>query len=273
MGGEHHKTMNRINYVAERETLKKVVMPVSVFDAGNLTPLELVVKYLRENKRMKFVEIAELTNRAPAVINITYKRAKEKMQESLEVKLSEYEIPVEILKDRTLSAAENIVVFLKKEYKLKHGEIAKILHKDDRNIWTLYSRAKKKKTKAVLLPAAIFENEKLSPLELIVKYLRENRGMKFVEIAELTNRDQRAINVTYRMAKKKMQESLEVKLSEYEIPVEVLKDRTLSVSESLVTFLKKKYELKNSEIARILHKDDRNIWTLYARAKKKKLSF
>ena len=56
----------------------------------------------------------------------------------------------------------------------------------------------------VKVPISVFNNEYLSSLENIVKYLRENLLLSFKQIAGLTNRNEIALAVTYRNAKKKM---------------------------------------------------------------------
>ncbi|GAF99559.1 unnamed protein product, partial [marine sediment metagenome] len=53
-------------------------------------------------------------------------------------------IPSYIFKDRTLSVLEAIVKYLKEERMLSYHEIAVLLKRDDRTIWTVYNRVKKK---------------------------------------------------------------------------------------------------------------------------------
>ena len=54
-------------------------------------------------------------------------------------------IPIRILRDRSLSVLEAIVEFLKEEKELSFHEIGVLLNRDERNIWTVYNRAKKKR--------------------------------------------------------------------------------------------------------------------------------
>jgi hypothetical protein len=56
------------------------------------------------------------------------------------------------------------------------------------------------------------------------------------------------------------------------IPLDILRDRNLSVLESIVEYLKNK-GLSFHEIAILLNRDERNIWTVYNRAKKKRHKF
>ena len=55
-------------------------------------------------------------------------------------------IPLSIFKDKRLTVLESITIYLK-EKEMKFSEIAKLLERDQRNIWTIYSRAKKKLNK------------------------------------------------------------------------------------------------------------------------------
>jgi len=54
-------------------------------------------------------------------------------------------IPTLIFRDRKLSVLEAMVEYLKDEKQLSYHEIAVLLNRDDRTIWTCYSRAKKKR--------------------------------------------------------------------------------------------------------------------------------
>src|SRR3989344_5888045 len=91
----------------------------------------------------------------------------------------------------------------------------------------------------IKVPISVFNNDYLSSLENIVKYLRENLLLSFKQIGSLTNRNQIALAVTYRNAKKKMAEKFVVtEISPYSIPVSVLKDRKLSVLENIAAYLK-----------------------------------
>jgi len=117
------------------------------------------------------------------------------------------------------------------------------------------------------VPVTIFV-QKLTPLEALVKHLRENEGMRLVTIAELTGRDQRAIGVTYRRARTKFPDELPAPASALSFPVALLQDRRLSPAEHLTNYLRET-GLPYSEIARRTRRDDRTIWTLAARARRK----
>lgn len=53
-------------------------------------------------------------------------------------------IPSFVFRDRNLAALEAVVVYLKDSQGMNYAQIAKLLNRDDRTIWTTYNRAKKK---------------------------------------------------------------------------------------------------------------------------------
>ena len=93
---------------------------------------------------------------------------------------------------------------------------------------------------------------------------------KFHEIALMLNRNDRTIWATYSIACKKRKEKLQINDSEFFIPASILKDRRFSVLEIIIGYLKENFSLRFSEIAILLNRDQRNIWTTYSHYKKKK---
>lgn len=123
----------------------------------------------------------------------------------------------------------------------------------------------------VKVPISVFKNDKLGSLETIVKYLRENLLLSFKQIGFLTNRNEAALAVSYRNARKKRETKFVVtEISPYPIPVSILQNRNLSVLENIVSYLKDTFGLVYHKIAVLLNRDDRTIWTVYQRARKKK---
>jgi transposase len=120
-------------------------------------------------------------------------------------------IPVEIFRDRTLSVLEIISEYLKEDKGLSYHEIAELLNRNDRTIWTCVNRAKKKRTEVkpevkpegIVVPSEIFKDRTLSVLEIITEFFKEEKGMSYHEIAEMLNRDDRTIWTCYDRAKKK----------------------------------------------------------------------
>ena len=119
------------------------------------------------------------------------------------------------------------------------------------------------------IPLSIFQNKKLSALEAIVKYMKEELNLRIVEIAEMISRNNRTIWATYNNSKEKMKEKLKI-LPGKSIPVSIFRPRLLSVLESLVEFLREKNGMRFGEIAVALNRDNRTVWTVYNRAVKKR---
>jgi hypothetical protein len=150
---------------------------------------------------------------------------------------------------------------------------------DYRTLKKLYTRIKKKyrvaatdiisklEKKEILIPSCIF-NKKLSIFESIVKYLKENLGLANKEIAVLTFKSQKSIWQSYNSAKKKLPSIFKITVSDHYIPISILQ-KPFTILESVVLFLKDDLLLSFHKIAVILKRDDRTIWTVYNRAKKK----
>jgi len=57
-------------------------------------------------------------------------------------------VPISVLQDTSVSVLEAIVEYLKEAKGLRYREIGKLLNRDERNIWTVYKRAKVKRNNA-----------------------------------------------------------------------------------------------------------------------------
>ena len=135
-----------VNNLLKAEAKEEVKIPISAFKNDQLSSLETIVKYLRENLLLSFKQIASLTNRNDIALAVSYRNARKKLEAKFVVaEISPYSIPVSILQDRNLSVLENIVSYLKDTFGLAYHKIALLLNRDDRTIWTVYQRAKKKK--------------------------------------------------------------------------------------------------------------------------------
>ena len=64
--------------------------------------------------------------------------------------------------------------------------------------------------------------------------------------------------------------SAEKEGSEVLIPSSIFLDRKISVLEAVTEYLKNKKEMSYHEIAVLLNRDDRTIWTCYNRVQKKR---
>ena len=119
-----------------------------------------------------------------------------------------------MLCDRSVSILEAVTEWLKEKKRENYRRIGLLLNRDERTIWTCYSRAKKKRAtqkpavqylRSIDIPISVFRNRLFSSLEVLVVYLKEKRGMNYREIGLLLNRNERTIWTCYSRAKKKMQ--------------------------------------------------------------------
>jgi hypothetical protein len=277
-------------------------VPLSVFASTILSPLEALVKHLHENKELRFSAIANIIGRDQRNIAKTYHEAKKKEPELLITQPTKHYFPLKLLQNRTLSVFEHLVAHLQNQG-LTLSEIASLTKRDQRTIWTIANRAKKKQTTpqnrntevrfvkhgvderipqlsieeitAILrehqdaVPVSIFANHILTPLEALVKHLQENKMLRFSTIGVLTGRDQRNIATTYFEAAQKEPAIIRETTSDHYFPLKLLQDRSLSVFEHLVTHLQRQ-NLSFSEIAELTKRDQRTIWTIANRAEMKK---
>jgi len=119
------------------------------------------------------------------------------------------------------------------------------------------------------IPVSILRSEKLSSLEAIVKFLRENRKLSYNMMAELLYRKPKALSSTYTVAHRKMHATFSTIIDDDKsrIPFTAFTNR-LSVLECICTYLKSQNH-SYADIARMISKDQRTVWTVCKRAEKK----
>ena len=124
------------------------------------------------------------------------------------------------------------------------------------------------KSDEIFIPLSIF-NETLSPFETIVIYLRDNLNLRNKDIAKLTNRDERAISMTYRMGRKKSSKKLNDASFDISFPISLLKNRKKSVLEIICFYLYSDCKMTFNEISSLLNKNYQTVWTVVRRYKEK----
>jgi hypothetical protein len=125
------------------ENQKKILFPVDLFNR-EITVLECIIKYLKENLDLNYKKISKLINRDPKIVGITYRRAKKKFPKKLKTDKKDLLIPVDILANRKLSPLENVVYFLVNNFNYELNQTADLIKRDSRTVWTVLDRAKKK---------------------------------------------------------------------------------------------------------------------------------
>ena len=129
----------------------------------------------------------------------------------------------------------------------------------------------KKTDDDVLIPISIFVRE-IGALESICRYLKESRKFKNKRIAELIGRDSKSVWQAIDKGQKKYPKKLATDSEDpmYYIPVSIIRNRSLGVLENIVVYLKEKFAFSYREIAELLKRDERTIWTVYNRSLKKR---
>jgi DNA-directed RNA polymerase specialized sigma24 family protein len=122
-------------------------------------------------------------------------------------------------------------------------------------------------SRETLIPLNILKHN--SSLEAIVFYLKDVLNLKFNEIADLLNRDQRTIWVTYANAKKKKIVLNVNENAQFSLPINMFVSRTFSILETIVFYLRTNNDLSFNQISELLGKNYRTVWTVYRRALKK----
>jgi|GEM_PF-2042048 len=255
----------------KKAVLEEKEIPISIFSSP-LGALEAVVKYMKENLQLTYKEISDLLYRDQRTVWTAYHKSREKMPEPIKV---EGEMIKTSIFNNKMTILESVISSLKQK-KLRNKEIAEILNRDERNIWTIYNNAiKKTKWKEeksdkekILIPISIFSKQ-LGGLEAVVKYMKENLHLRYKEISDLLERDQRTVWTAYHKSREKMPEPITVE-KDILIPLSTF-TKNLTALEAVISYLKQK-QLRYIEIAGLLNRNQRNIWTIYSRALKKQKS-
>lgn len=116
-------------------------VPVSIFNS-RLGALESIVKYMREELGLSYGSIAKLLGRNEGPIGVTYRQAVRKYPGRLDIKSGQL-ISFGAFRANDLSILEAAVLSLQRQgYSI--GEIADVMCRDYKTIWTVLDRARRK---------------------------------------------------------------------------------------------------------------------------------
>ncbi|MFH1439318.1 MAG: hypothetical protein ABIG89_02050, partial [Candidatus Woesearchaeota archaeon] len=158
--------------------------------------------------------------------------------------------------DKDMIKLVNSYKSLKDKYKSEFDDVINILDKD------------------VSIPFDVFVSGR-NLLESLSCYLVDSLDYSFDEISLLLNRNIKIVTKAYNSKKKTEDKSClnniysTKSLHSIKVPLVLFRSRSLSMMEHLVKYLKESYNLKFSQIAKLLNKDQRTIWTIYMRSCKK----
>lgn len=114
------------------------------------------------------------------------------------------------------------------------------------------------------IPVSCF-NDKLSILESVVKFLKEEQDCNYHKIGDLLERDERNVWTTYNNSQKKMKARLDVS-SQIRIPISKFKGTAGLYA--VVAYLKETFDYSYKKIGDLLKRNERTIWTTYNKEKK-----
>jgi len=147
-----------------------------------------------------------------------------------------------------------VLQYYHQRYHLSASDVFEMFSKEEHSVSNIF------------VPATLFSTN-LSPAESLVVYLKDHLEFKFSEIAKLIGRDERSLWGNYNRAKQKGE--LVIEKSPYLIPLEIFADRSLSVLEHVVFYLKENYNLNIQTISKLLNKKSTTIWSVFNRIKQK----
>ena len=115
------------------------------------------------------------------------------------------------------------------------------------------------------IPITLLSQKQSGSLEAICRYLRDTRALTYAQIGRLLNRDPQTILTSCQRAQK-----LKLSANDFSVPLAIFADRTLSVMESAVVYLRTELNYKPFQIAELLQRDQRMIATVWQRAIRKR---
>jgi hypothetical protein len=142
----------------------------------------------------------EFLNALESFIDV-YKEERQKSQKP--------SVPLPLFADSDLGILEVIVKYTKENLTLTYSQIAVIINRDQRTVWTTYHKAIIKhkepfkiENEEYKIPCEIFTERSNGPLETLVVYLKQNLNLSFKQISIILNRDYRTIWISYKNGQK-----------------------------------------------------------------------
>ena len=116
------------------------------------------------------------------------------------------DVTIHIFCNKNLGPLETLVKFLHENMQLAFNEIAQMLQRNPKTIWSTYNNSiKKHKNKldfesdGFYIPLKIFSNRKYSVLENLVRFFKD-KGFEFKMISRILNRSESTIRTCYMRA-------------------------------------------------------------------------
>lgn len=172
------------------------------------------------------------------------------------------------IKDELINSLTALIKGVKEEYSLDEESLIEMFVDTLGKRYGLNKKVVKKLGGRISthVSLSIFSTE-LGALEALVKYMKENLKMDYSEISEQLGRDYKTVWTAYSMANEKKKTEIQEKEG-VQIPLSIFNKKDLTIFEAVVLYLNK-IGMKYSEMGELLNRDQRNMWTICSRAKKK----
>lgn len=122
---------------------EKERIPATIFN-DKLSSLESISRYLKDGLGLSYHEIAILLGRDERNIWHSCNKSLKKHPEKISPAETQFFVPLSLFAEKRFSILESIVVHLREEYSLSFKRISELVCRDQRTVWTAYSRAMKK---------------------------------------------------------------------------------------------------------------------------------
>ncbi|MBW2967331.1 hypothetical protein KY362_02480, partial [Candidatus Woesearchaeota archaeon] len=111
---------------------------------------------------------------------------------------------------QSLSPSEALCTYLHRQRGLSFHEIALLINRDERSVWTSCSRAGAKRgtliqpdKDSIRIPTSLFHDRSLSILEHVVYHLKSAHSMTNAKVAALLNKNPSAVATVAKRAERK----------------------------------------------------------------------
>ena len=118
-------------------------IPLSIF-SSSLDPAESLYKFLKENEKLSFQQIASELHRDQKSVWATYRRSWKKKKQVFLIEDERYFLPFSIFKKRRYSFLESVIFYLNSVHHLSNKQIAKLLQRTPNTVAVLMKRARDK---------------------------------------------------------------------------------------------------------------------------------
>ena len=132
-----------VQETAEIQLAPDSAIPITILLDRNISVLEAIAEYLKEERGLSYAEIGRLTNRDERNIWTAYHRAKEKREHRTPTPTTNVFFPLSAGQDRKLSIFEAIVIHLR-DRGVSNNDLAAATNRSAKTISTVYVRAKRK---------------------------------------------------------------------------------------------------------------------------------